>query len=46
MPSVVPYWALALTFWLHFLATATWIGSLVSIYVLIMPAAKRSLAAG
>jgi uncharacterized membrane protein len=25
------------------LATATWIGSLVSIYVLIMPAAKRSL---
>ena len=44
MPSVVPYWALAVTFWLHLLATATWIGSLVSIYLLIMPAAKRSLA--
>jgi uncharacterized membrane protein len=43
MPSVVPYWALAVTFWLHLLATATWIGSLVSIYILIMPAAKRSL---
>lgn len=43
MPSVVPSWALALTFWLHLLATVTWIGSLVSIYVLITPAGKRSL---
>jgi uncharacterized membrane protein len=43
MPSVVPTWALALTFWLHLLATVTWIGSLVSIYMLVQPAAKRSL---
>lgn len=43
MPSVIPTWALALTFWLHFLATATWIGSLISIYILILPAARGSL---
>lgn len=30
-------------FWLHLLATATWIGSLVSIYALVQPAAKRTL---
>ena len=39
MPSPVPTWALALTFWLHLLATATWIGSLVSINVMVLPAA-------
>lgn len=44
MPAVVPTWALALTFWLHLLATATWIGSLFSIYVLVEPAAGRALA--
>ncbi len=44
MPSVVPTWALALVYWLHFLATVTWIGSLVSIYLLVEPAAKRALA--
>ncbi len=43
MPAVVSTWALALTFWLHFLATVTWIGSLVSIYMLVQPAAKRAL---
>ncbi len=43
MPAVVPTWALALVFWLHLLATATWIGSLISIYVLVQPAARRSL---
>ncbi len=43
MPAVVPTWALALVFWLHLLATATWIGSLVSIYVLVQPAARRAL---
>jgi uncharacterized membrane protein len=36
-------WALALTFWLHLLATVTWIGSLVSVSVLVMPAAARAL---
>ncbi len=43
MPAVVPTWALALTYWLHLLATATWIGSLISIYILVRPAAKRAL---
>jgi len=42
MPPI-PFWALALIFWLHFLATVTWIGSLVSISVLILPAVKRAL---
>lgn len=43
MRAVVPTWALSLTFWLHLLATATWIGSLFSIYLLVEPAAKRAL---
>lgn len=43
MPTTVPYWALALTFWIHFLATAAWIGSLVSMAVLVLPAAGRTL---
>ena len=43
MPTVVPTWALALVFWLHLLATATWIGSLISIYLLVQPAARRVL---
>lgn len=42
MPTV-PAWALALTFWLHMLAVVTWIGSLVSISVLVLPAANRTL---
>jgi uncharacterized membrane protein len=42
MPDV-PSWALALTFWLHLLATVTWIGSLVSISLLVLPAAARTL---
>jgi putative copper resistance protein D len=39
----VPSWALALIFWLHLLAAITWIGSLVSISVLVLPASKRAL---
>lgn len=42
MPTV-PSWALALTFWLHMLATVTWIGSLAAISLLILPAATRTL---
>lgn len=38
-----PSWALALTYWLHMLATVTWIGSLAAISILILPAMKRSL---
>jgi uncharacterized membrane protein len=43
MPSAIPTWALAALYWLHMLATVTWIGSLVSIYVLILPIAGRAL---
>jgi copper resistance protein D len=39
----MPTWALASMFWLHLLAAVTWIGSLVSIYVLILPIAGRTL---
>jgi uncharacterized membrane protein len=42
MPSV-PTWALASLYWLHILATVTWIGSLVSISVLILPVSRRAL---
>ncbi len=43
MPESVPYWALAFVFWIHMLATATWIGSLVSMAVMVLPAAGRAL---
>jgi uncharacterized membrane protein len=38
-----PAWALALTYWLHLLATVTWIGSLAGISFLVLPAMHRSL---
>jgi len=38
-----PAWALALTFWLHLLATVTWIGCIISISILFLPAAKKTL---
>ncbi len=38
-----PAWALALTFWLHLLATVTWVGSLAGISLLVLPAMQRSL---
>jgi uncharacterized membrane protein len=42
MPPI-PTWVLGLIFWLHMLATVTWIGSIVSISLLFLPAAKRTL---
>ena len=36
-------WALALTYWLHLLATVTWVGSLAGVSILILPAMQRSL---
>lgn len=42
MPPI-PFWALGLIFWLHLLATVTWIGSLVATSILVLPAAKQSL---
>ena len=38
-----PSWALALTYWLHLLATVAWIGSIVAMSILFLPAAKASL---
>lgn len=38
-----PAWALALTFWLHLLATVTWVGSLAGISFLVLPAMQRAL---
>jgi uncharacterized membrane protein len=41
--ETTPYWALSLAFWLHMLATVAWIGGLVALVILVLPAAKRSL---
>ncbi len=38
-----PYWALSLVFWLHLLATVTWVGSISATSILILPSLKRSL---
>ncbi len=43
MISNPPAWALALTFWLHLLATVTWVGSLAGVSLLVLPAMRRSL---
>ena len=39
MPAI-PAWALALTFWIHFLAAVTLVGSLVATSILVLPAAR------
>ena len=44
MIATPPSWALALTYWLHLLATVTWVGSLAGITFLVLPAMRRSLA--
>jgi uncharacterized membrane protein len=36
-------WAIALTYWLHMLATVAWVGSLTAIALLVLPAMKRAL---
>ena len=38
-----PAWALALVYWLHMLATVAWIGGIVSLSILVLPAARKSL---
>ena len=38
-----PTWALVLTYWLHMLATAIWVGCLAAISLLILPVMKRTL---
>jgi uncharacterized membrane protein len=43
MLTTPPVWALAVTYWLHLLATVTWVGSLAGISFLVLPAMQRSL---
>jgi len=43
MISAPPSWALALTFWLHLLATVTWVGSLAGVSFLVLPAMQKAL---
>jgi uncharacterized membrane protein len=38
-----PSWVMALIYWLHMLATVTWIGSLAAINLLFLPASTRTL---
>jgi len=38
-----PAWALAVTYWLHLLATVAWIGSIVATSILFLPAASKTL---
>ncbi|MBI5822565.1 MAG: CopD family protein [Chloroflexi bacterium] len=36
-------WILAIIYWMHMLATVTWIGSLAAINMLVLPASQRTL---
>ena len=38
-----PTWAIAITFWLHLLATVSWLGGLAAIAILVLPASKQVL---
>jgi uncharacterized membrane protein len=40
---IAPAWALALTYWLHMLATVLWIGALAVLAILVLPTAQRLL---
>ena len=42
----LPDFGLALAYWLHIVATVTWIGGLVALSVLVIPAARRTLQPG
>ncbi len=36
-------WVMALTYWLHLLATVAWVGSLAALNLFVLPAARRAL---
>jgi len=38
-----PTWVMAVIYWLHMLATVTWIGSLAAINLLVLPASNQTL---
>jgi uncharacterized membrane protein len=39
----MPVWALALTYWIHMLATVLWLGSLAVLSLVVIPAMRNSL---
>ena len=41
MPT--PAWALTTSFWLHMLATVTWVGGLATLAIIIIPIAQKRL---
>jgi uncharacterized membrane protein len=41
-----PEFGLAVIYWLHMLATVTWIGGLAAMVLIVIPAAQRTLDAG
>jgi uncharacterized membrane protein len=43
MITAPPSWALALTYWLHLLATVSWVGSLAGVSILVLPAMRSAL---
>jgi uncharacterized membrane protein len=43
--QAMPAWALTLVYWLHLSATVAWLGSMVGLSLLVIPAASRTLEA-
>lgn len=41
----LPNFGLALAYWLHIIATVTWIGGIMSLSLLVLPAARKALKA-
>jgi uncharacterized membrane protein len=39
----IPTWVLTFLYWLHMLATVVWLGGLVTLVLLVIPAAQHSL---
>jgi uncharacterized membrane protein len=39
----LPDWGLAFAYWLHMLATVTWLGGLAALAILVIPNARRTL---
>ncbi len=42
---MIPDWALLISFWLHMLATAVWLGSLAALALFVLPSLRRRLPA-
>lgn len=43
--SETPAWALTISFWLHMLATVTWVGGQAALSLLVLPASRKTLSA-